>query len=151
MTNERKVEHIVQQVFADDANFNDCFLLEIKEIKPKKFQVFFDSDSGVNFLKCQKLSRAVETYLDIDPEFPNNYILEISSGGVERPLQLLRQYPKHIGRKLTIWHGDHLTEGKLVAVKEGSVTIEVKNNRHLNQIQISFEQIKKSIVNISFK
>ncbi|MEM9930098.1 MAG: ribosome maturation factor, partial [Bacteroidota bacterium] len=87
------------------------------------------------------------------------YTLNVSSPGVDRPLKFLRQYRKNIGRNLdvTTLEGDKHT-GKLTTVNEDHLILEAKVRRKegkrkktvIEETPISFDNIKKAIVKISF-
>ncbi|HQU57704.1 MAG: ribosome assembly cofactor RimP [Phaeodactylibacter sp.] len=155
---EAKIESLLQDKFKEEG-FTDCFLLEVKLHANRKLDVFIDSDTGITFGKCQTISRYLEQYLDEEGWLGESYVLEVSSPGVGRPLQLLRQYPRNIGRKLevSLKEGDKQA-GTLIAVGEQSITLEEKirvkegkkKTTQVVQTEIPFEQIKKAIVKISF-
>lgn len=143
----------------EEEEFADCFLIEIKLHKHNKLDIFLDSDSGITFKKCQRISRYLEAYLDEEGALGEKYVLEVSSPGLGRPLKLRRQYLKNIGRKVEV----NLNEGKpmsgvLVAVEEDHIAIEYeikykegkKNRKRMVQTPIPFENIKKTVVTISF-
>lgn len=153
---ESKVSGWVKNLF-DQPDFADCFLLEVIFKPPKKIEIFVDADAGITLSRCQQISRALEAHLDADPNVPDNYLLEVSSGGVDRPLELPRQYPKHIGRKLSVElkSGENYV-GKLEKVGEHNiqlaVTIKEKGKKKRSELmELAFDDINKSIVQISFK
>lgn len=155
---EEKIAFLLQTLW-DEPEFADCFLLEAKLHANNKLEVFLDSDTGITFDKCQKVSRFIEQHIDENGWLGEKYTLEVSSPGVSRPLQLARQYPKHIGRKLevTLKNGD-VKSGKLQEVTDNAFTIEEevkvkegkKNRRELVQTVVSFDEVKKAIVKVSF-
>lgn len=155
---EAKIESLLEDKFKEEG-FTDCFLLEVKLHANRKLDVFIDSDTGITFGKCQNISRYLEQYLDEEGWLGESYVLEVSSPGVGRPLQLLRQYPRNIGRKLevSLKEGDKQS-GTLIVVGEQSITLEEKvrvkegkkKTTQVVQTEIPFEQIKKAIVKISF-
>jgi ribosome maturation factor RimP len=49
---------------------------------------------GVNVDECAEISRYMEAYLDADDRVPENYVLEVSSPGLERPLKR----PEHVAQ-----------------------------------------------------
>ncbi|MCB0658612.1 MAG: ribosome maturation factor [Saprospiraceae bacterium] len=157
---EQHVEEIVHQLFSTDDQFSDCFLLEVTWKKPKKIQVFFDADGGVDFVKCQKLSRKIEQVLDETGSAGEDYVLEVSSGGVDRPLQFPRQYPKHIGRTLSVETEADTWTGRLTGVEDEGIILEVKEKDPadpkkkksiINQRTVPFASIRKAVVQIAFK
>jgi ribosome maturation factor RimP len=51
---------------------------------------------------CAAASRAIESKLDADDFAGRNYVLEVSSPGVERPLRNARDWRKYIGRTAVV-------------------------------------------------
>lgn len=160
MTIEQHILPLLESKFTEEG-FEDCFLVEIvyKEAQ-NKLEVYIDADSGLSFDRCQKLSRYLEAFIDENNWLGEQYILEVSSPGISRPLSFIRQYKKNIGRKLEITlNDDSKYEGTLIAAndddvitlhfitkrKEGKKNIKEEVNKELK-----LEDIKKSIVKISF-
>ena len=155
---ESKIESLLEAKFQEEG-FTDCFLIELKLHANNKLDVFIDTDNGVTFEKCQQISRYLEEFLDEEGWLGENYVLEVSSPGISRPLKLRRQYPRNIGRKVEVsLAGGKNKEGMLVAVGEEEITIEekirVKEGKRRKvqvlQTRIPFEDIKKTVVKISF-
>lgn len=57
---------------------------------------------GVSVEDCTKVSRALESYLDEEPELSDRYVLEVSSPGLERPLVRRRDYERFAGREVAV-------------------------------------------------
>ena len=155
---ESKIESLLEAKFQED-EFTDCFLIELKSHANNKLDVFIDSDAGITFEKCQKISRYLEQFLDEEGWLGDSYTLEVSSPGVSRPLKLKRQYPRNIGRKVEVaLQGGESKEGTLVAVGEEEITLEQKvrvkegNRKKMQvlQVKVPFADIKKTVVKISF-
>ena len=155
---ETKIHDLLEAKFAEE-EFADCFLIELKLHPNNKLDVFIDSDAGITFDRCRKISRYLESYLDESGWLGERYTLEVSSPGVNRPLKLQRQYPKHTGRKLKInlkdgtevegilkeVHPDHLELEHRVVERQG------KKKKHLKVItDIPLENIQKAVVQVSF-
>jgi ribosome maturation factor RimP len=75
-----------------------------------------------------------------------NYRLDISSPGTNKPLIYLKQFPKHINRKFEIQYleNDQVKNitGKLLEIN-GDYLVFLSNNK---QIMVSFNNIKKATV-----
>ena len=129
--------------------FDDCFLIDIEFNKSRnKLEVFIDSDTGFGFDKCKKISRYLENYLDQNEELGENYVLEVSSPGLNRPLKMKRQYVKNIGRNARV----NLKDGKRL---EGKIS-DVTNNEIIlmlngNTTNVTMEMIKSIKILASFK
>lgn len=97
-----RIAQLLTEKYTTDELFADCFTVEI-ELKPgNKLNVFADSDSGMTFEKCQKLSRFLEGPIDENGWLGDKYVLEVSSPGITRPLKFTRQYIKNIGRNFEV-------------------------------------------------
>lgn len=107
-----------------ELEFTDTYLIDTK-VNSNKIEIFLDCDTGIDFLKCQKLSRWLEAIFDENKVFGESYTLEVSSPGVGSPLKLLRQYPKNIGRIIDIKYGDGLNvKGLLKDVQDNTIYVE---------------------------
>lgn len=156
---ELQIESLLAAKFQEE-EFQDCFLIEVNHHPGNKLEVFIDSDSGVTFEKCQKISRYLEGILDEKSWLGDNYVLEVSSPGIGRPLKLWRQYKKNTGRSLEITLDDgSRKEGKLAEVQEDQIVlaellVEKEGKKKVKKqvlTPVTFESIKKAIVKISFK
>lgn len=58
--------------------------------------------SSVTVSDCAAVSRVVEELLEESPAAPGDYILEVSSPGVERPLVRARDYVRFAGREVVL-------------------------------------------------
>ena len=84
----------------------DKFVVEVlisgKKI-PKRVLVIIDGDRGITIDDCAELSRALSKEFDERAFFGDeNYLLEVSTPGLDHPLKLKRQYHKNTGRNLRV-------------------------------------------------
>jgi ribosome maturation factor RimP len=68
----------------------------------KLVQVFLDTDIGVTIDQCAEISRKLASEIDSERVIETSYRLEVSSPGIDKPLKLLRQYHKNIGRRFKV-------------------------------------------------
>lgn len=156
MSLDHILEEIVIKHLPDDSHFLVDIQLVEKGSKPQ-LKVLIDADQGVSIENCALVSRLIGEEIEAKELLPEAYILEVSSPGVDFPLGSKRQYTKNIGRnlKLTLVDGKE-TEGKLtdVGISEIKLVSKIKEKGKKAQeqeITVPFEQIKKSIVLVSFK
>ena len=155
---ETQLEELVRQRFLE-LEWSDCFLLSVK-ISPKKMvEITIDADAGVTFEQCQKLSRHVENWLDTEGVLGDEYTLEVSSPGADKPLKLPRQFPRNIGRTLDIVNTEGSKfEGKLTAADAEKLTLEIVETRkegkqkivETRTVELPFDKIKSATVQIKF-
>jgi ribosome maturation factor RimP len=125
--------------------------------KPGKIMVALDGDAGVSIDDCAALSRSLSEALDAGSLVDDNYLLEVSTPGLDQPLKMKRQYKKNIGRVLKVKLTDETTpqEGKLTSVTETDITLEQKAGKGKKSeekvITIPFSSIDKAFVTVSFK
>lgn len=137
---------------------SSLFLVDVKVSSRNKIMVFLDGDDGVPISECVRVSRHIESLLDRDAE---DFELEVSSVGLDKPLKLLRQFKKNIGREVMIEDIDGgKIKGKLVDAQESFITIEKplpkkKKSKDAETeepiLKLPFEQIKEVKVMVSFK
>jgi ribosome maturation factor RimP len=155
---EEKLIKLLEVKFSEE-EFSSCFLIELKKHAGNKIEVFIDSDDGINFVACQRISRYLEHHIEENDWLGEKYTLDVSSPGTGRPLKLKRQYPKHIGRKLEIKlkEGDPVT-AILTEVTDSGIVLEekarIKEGKKKKTVvlthEIAFDNIEKTVVKISF-
>lgn len=124
---------------------------------PARVRILADGDSGITIDVCSGISRAMGGILETHPQFNGPYVLEVSSPGLENGLQLHRQYVNNTGRLLKVQLVDGTEiKGKLTEVSADAIVVEYKpkdaKKKDPAVLQsIAFNQIKKTVVQISFK
>ena len=150
------LEQIEKFVLQHIDNWPEVFLIEIKLAPGNKITVLLDADNGITIEKCTSINRALYKYIEETGLFPDgNFTLEVSSPGVDRPLQLHRQYVKNIGRKVEVLYNDGTkVEGKLDQVNEENIIIEQQEGKGkkmtVKAVTILFNEIKHTTVLITF-
>ncbi|MFZ1705369.1 MAG: ribosome maturation factor [Saprospiraceae bacterium] len=150
----------LQQIISQgikELGYTDVYLIDVR-VKDQKIEVFLDSDEGITFLKCQKLSRWLESIFDEKGTFGPSYILEVSSAGVGSPLKLLRQYVKNIGRFIEVKSQHHeKTRGLLAEVNENIIVITFeekikegkKNIKVVRRVEVPFDEIIEAKIKLN--
>jgi len=83
----------------------NAFLVDVfvrGEKGTKIVQAFVDTDAGITIEQCAEISRELSRALSFTEALGGAYNLEVSSPGIDKPLKLLRQYQKNIGRKYKV-------------------------------------------------
>ncbi|WP_262249507.1 ribosome assembly cofactor RimP [Parapedobacter soli] len=118
---EDRVNTLVQEKIADR---EDLFVVDVKMHSNGKLEVLVDGDQGISIQDCAAISRHVGFHLEEEDTIQHAYRLEVSSPGIDRPLNTVRQYRKNIGRTVEVSLQDGGTvSGKLVEVAEESIII----------------------------
>ncbi|MGZ2357306.1 ribosome maturation factor RimP [Streptomyces sp. 372A] len=134
--------------------------LELEEIEVSRagrrrvLRIVVDSDEGVELDTCAELSRAISAKLDeTDVMGEDEYVLEVSSPGADRPLSEHRHYVRATGRlaRLTLREGGELV-ARILAVDEDGLDLEVPGvkGRKPTARRIAFDEIAKARVELEF-
>lgn len=122
-----------------------------------KISVLVDGDQGVDIDYCAKLSRGIANIVEEEQLIDEAYILEVSSPGIDFPLQNVRQYRKNVGRsiKVTPIEGKE-KKGVLKEVAQDAILLlEEKKEKGkkvvVEEVKIPFNEINKTQVLVSFK
>ena len=67
-----------------------------------KLTLYIDSKSGININDCEKVSNQVTHILDIENICNGDYILEVSSPGLDRVLMTKEHFEKYINKKVKL-------------------------------------------------
>ncbi|WP_328927941.1 ribosome maturation factor RimP [Streptomyces sp. NBC_00190] len=134
--------------------------LDLEEIetsragKRRMLRIIVDSDEGVELDACAELSREVSDLLDeTDVMGEDEYVLEVSSPGADRPLTEHRHYVRAIGRLVKFQLAE---SGELIArvldVDDEGLDLEVPGvkGRKATARRIAFTDIAKARVEIEF-
>ncbi len=84
---------------------NGYDLVELKLSRYKQnnaIRIFVDSDNGVKLEDCAKLSKGIDVLLEDNNMFRSGYTIEVSSPGLDRPLQTSKEFKRRIGEQVQI-------------------------------------------------
>ena len=112
MANNAKIEDLVAPILESHGAFLVDFLLR-GERGGKVLEFFIDTDQGISADKCGQISREMAPVLEASGLIPGSYNLVVSSPGLDRPLKLLPQYRRNVGRKISVVFKDAETENKI--------------------------------------
>lgn len=74
----------------------------LKEGAEWYLRIFIDKDGGVNIVDCENVSRAIDPLLDEKDFINQNYILEVSSPGLERELTRDEHFEEYVGKDIKV-------------------------------------------------
>ena len=151
---KERVAKIIEQKLLEESEY---FLVDIKLSGGNKLQVFLDADEGgITINKCAEFSRYLERFLDEEKFLGENYVLEVSSPGMNNPLKNLRQYKKRVGSDINVvkYDGQRI-DGTLRYVDEDKIIVEqlvIQKRKTIGtkEHEIPFSEIKKTKLNFNF-
>lgn len=110
-------KEIIEGIIAEWVEGKGFFLVELDLLPGDRIMVFIDGEAGVTIDDCVSLSRFLEHRLDREMQ---DFELNVSSAGMDRPLRHPRQFVKALGKQVEI----RLKDGKKQTgiLKEASET-----------------------------
>ena len=126
---------------------NNCFLWGIEILRGKKkntLRVFIDSNNNVDINDCESISRDLNYEPQIDLNLDEDYILEVSTPGVDRKFFDIKQLKEYVGQELniktkSIYDGKRKFIGKLIESDDSKLTIVESDNSE--EITFKFSDI----------
>jgi len=127
----------------------DAFIVDIQVIPDgtkKIVRLFIDTDSGITINQCAAVSRQLGETLELQNTIPSHYVLEVSSPDLTKPLKLLRQYRKNVGRRFRVRFRNNGSITEIIAllneIKGDILTFTTDKNENYT---IQFNEIIESI------
>lgn len=116
-------------------------------------RVFIDTKNGVknkdgiNIDDITKASKEISVFLDVEMPLLGNYVLEVSSPGLDRPLMRPEHFPPQLGEKISVnllfaQDGRRKFKGLLQKVSDDGIDLLVDDQT----MQFAFDDIDKAKV-----
>lgn len=103
--------------------------IDLKSIQSRKMiRIFLDSENGITIDQCKAFSRKIGDKMELDNTIDAEYVLEVSSPGVERPIKEDWQFRKNIGREILVNYTDRDKTSKEC---KGTIENVIENKLHL--------------------
>lgn len=128
----RKVTESVTPVL-DEMGFELVDIEYLSQSGRWVLRIYADKEGGITLDECARVSREVGNLLDVKDIIPNEYVLEVSSPGLNRPLKKEKDFERAIGKNVKIKmvapiNGRRRFAGYLKKVVQGTVYLEIDNN-----------------------
>jgi len=147
---EEKIREIIKTYIEKDG-------YEIVELKCSSYgggvtiRVFIDKTGGITVGDCSRVSNTIKFLLNGSDINIDNYNLEVSSPGLDRPLAQERDFLRNIGKSVTVNLNAPLDnkiffEGKIRSFEKGTVILDTG----AAALKIPIEQIEKAKLKIDF-
>jgi ribosome maturation factor RimP len=144
----RQIPAHIQAVIAPVVESLGCELVGIEYGRQGKrglLRVYIDKEEGVGVTDCQRVSHQLSGVLDVEDVIKEQYQLEVSSPGLDRPLYTLEHFARFAGHqvKLTLVspiEGQRRFKGVLQGVEDGQVIVNIGEN----ELVLSLNAIDKA-------
>jgi ribosome maturation factor RimP len=97
-------------------------------------RVYIDQAEGITVDDCAAVSHQLSGVLDVEDPVKENYLLEVSSPGLDRPLFYKEHYERYAGSKVRLKmavkiEGRRRFEGTLLGLEGSDVMLEVEGEK----------------------
>ena len=141
--NKDEFKNIIEPV----VNRNKCILWGIEILRGKKrntLRVYIDSNNTVDINDCENISKDLSYEPMLDINLGDDYILEVSSPGVDRKFFNIDQLDNFLGEELEIRtkeliDGKRKFLGKLIKCKDKYFYL--KDDNHKDLIKFKFTEL----------
>ena len=124
---EDKARSIIHEICEE----RDIFVLKVDIIggaRNRKLRIVCDTEAGISINQCRQVGAEIQDMFFRKNIFIDGYEIEVSSPGLDKPLEHAFEYKRNIGRDLSVDY-DNAEEvkhvvGKLVAFDESVLTLE---------------------------
>lgn len=120
----------------ESMGFELCDVEYQKEYGDWVLTFYIDKPGGVTIDECETVSRAIEPILDEKDPIESEYVLSVSSLGIDRPLKKDRDFERAMGTELEIrlyapQNGKKQWTGTLTAFDADGFTVETEQGETL--------------------
>ncbi len=144
----------IKEIAENVINNSGYFLIDFSVrgfAKNTVIEIFIDGENYISADDCSKVSREINNRLSNLIQQQDNYRLDVSSPGVDKPLKFIQQFPKHLNKKFELSYKQQTETkkavGRLTEVKGEVLKFLLSNNEEL---VLDFKDIIKAKVIISF-
>ena len=144
---EDRVTHLMNQLLEE----SDLELIDVAFVKEGRdffLRIFIDKPGGVTINDCEKMSRLLEAKLDEYDWIQDQYYLEMSSPGLDRPLKKQKDFERNLGKRVEVklyqlLEGEKLFTGILVDYSDEQITIETDDKKRIifNESQVALVRL----------
>src|SRR5699024_901156 len=116
-------------------------------------RILIDHEEGISVDDCADVSHQVSGVLDVEDPINTEYVLEVSSPGMDRPLFTLEQWQRFIGEKIQVRllgpiEGRRRVTGELLEVNEEDEQVSLRHDADV--LLVPFGQIDRANVEPQF-
>lgn len=110
----------------------------LKEHDKNIFRVSVTAQGGISLDKCAEISRMISPILDVEEPMNGEYVLEVSSPGIERKLKKKEHFICSVGEKVKVKDfSTDVFKGILIFANEDKIVIQTE----FGEEELSYDNI----------
>ena len=125
---------LIKDVLEDDIERLGCKIWGLELFGRRSNQtlrIYIDKMEGISVEDCEKVSKHVSKVLDVENDFSENYMLEVSSPGLDRKFFYKEQYKDYLNEAVKVTFFDTQNKktisGRLEGANDSFIKLELEN------------------------
>ena len=150
---KKDYESMTEELITPIIEANHFELVDVEWVKegPNWYlRVYIDKEGGITVVDCELVSRAFGDILDEKDYIAENYIFEVSSPGLDRPLKKEKDFARSVGKEVEVRLYKAIDKkkefvGLLDSYDDHSVTLELEDGNTK-----TFEKSAIALIRLAF-
>ena len=118
-------------------------------------RIFIDTEEGLTMETCVAVTELISVKLDEEDFIDDEYMMEVSSPGAERPLRTPEELTDAVGYHVNVTVKEAIHEifefqGDLISFESGILVLECLFKTRKKKIEIDYNNIKKARLAVKF-
>ena len=118
-------------------------------------RIFVDTETGLTMEECIAVTERISEKLDEEDFISEEYMMEVSSPGAERPLKTSEALEEAVGHHVNVVVQEEIDgisefQGDLIAFESGTLVLECLFKTRKKKIEISYSNVKKARLAVKF-
>ena len=138
----------INEILTEDIQSLGCTIWGVEffgKHKNQTLRIYIDNKEGISVEDCERVSRHVTKVLDVDNDFSNKYLLEVSSPGLDRKFFFDHQYKDYIDcylkvKYMNVCRDEILVKGVITKVDDSGLLLVSEQET----IEVPFSSIIKA-------
>ncbi len=110
----------------------------------RSIQIMIESDSGVSIDHCSKVTKLAQNIITLEKYIDENYSIEVSSPGINRPLYNIDDFIKYQGERVYVELKKNINNQKRFKGYYEVIGNTICLNYKKEKVSITFDAIKKA-------
>ena len=150
---KRDYEQMTEELITPIINAHNFELVDVEWVKEGSnwyLRVYIDKEGGITVDDCEVINREFGDVLDEKDYISENYIFEVSSPGLDRPLKKEKDYVRSIGKDVEVRLYKPINKqkefiGVLDSYDKTTVTLEMEDGE-----KMTFEKSAIALIRLAF-
>ena len=151
---KKNIANEIEQLVLPITDANNLELVDVEYVKEGGeffLRIYIDKEDGVSLNECELVTRTLNPILDEKDPIKDNYYLEVSSPGLDRPLKKDKDFVRYQGRDVEIklykpMNGSKIHEGELVGLTEDKNIKVIIDNK-----EVEFDKKDVALIRLAIK